>query len=455
MWTTVRATFGYGPEGTLARKELVSLLSRILFSIAQVAAIIALSIIAAVTKSPTQPDLNEWQACRRPLGAWSTVWSVRVVFVCIVTIWTYQEKQLRNRATEAYQYPFHGLPILQFRGKSLCIQTILKCPFSGRLSSLLSLLSAVWFIVAHVLLYSSANSCRVSSPHLWWLTFGIIGIGYLVILEVVFVVVLVFFIGPLLFLIINLVLICLGREPLRQRINPEVGKLSAKAVDSIPLVLYIPAPTAQQETDIAQNTKLPTITAPEAAHVHSYPPDTQRPVTNHNSSQGTRVQSRSRRLFTFRRVKLKRHASKDGENDDKDSDDMNTGNRYEDKWEKGDYPFVKLEENRTTCAICLCDFEEPKRVRYSIDSKPPEDLAEAEATVGINVAPSQDDGLRLADPGEGAQPLRLLECAHVFHKTCVDPWLIEVSGRCPVCQKPVEVKEPPKSRRSRRRDRSP
>lgn len=37
-------------------------------------------------------------------------------------------------------------------------------------------------------------------------------------------------------------------------------------------------------------------------------------------------------------------------------------------------------------------------------------------------------------------------------KVCVDPWLIDVSGRCPVCQRPVQLEdvEPKKSKRRRR-----
>lgn len=35
------------------------------------------------------------------------------------------------------------------------------------------------------------------------------------------------------------------------------------------------------------------------------------------------------------------------------------------------------------------------------------------------------------------EPLRLLLCGHVMHKTCVDQWLTAVSGRCPVCQRAV------------------
>ena len=93
------------------------------------------------------------------------------------------------------------------------------------------------------------------------------------------------------------------------------------------------------------------------------------------------------------------------------------------------------------------------------------------------VTEEERDALKLNDAGEGAQPLRLLSCGHVFHvsillslsffrhpssllltglgraaqKTCLDPWLTDVSGRCPICQRPVEVPQPSKKGKRRRR----
>jgi hypothetical protein len=227
--------------------------------------------------------------------------------------------------------------------------------------------------------------------------------------------------------LINIVLICFGRHPLRTgHINPDIGKLSPKAVDQIPLVLYIPAPKEAQSNEklsshpSRQGPPMPKLTIPEPAHIHSYPPDPERTSVSHTSVPGTPVPSRSRRLFTFRRIRPKKNISKDEDKGkETQSKTSNKGYRYEDKWEKGEYPFVKLEDNRAACAICLCDFDEPRRVRYSLDSKPPEDLDQAEkGEEGADGDVAQGEtkgGLTLADAGEGAQPLRLLECAHVFH----------------------------------------
>ena len=107
---------------------------------------------------------------------------------------------------------------------------------------------------------------------------------------------------------------------------------------------------------------------------------------------------------------------------------------WEDHWEKSEYPFVRLEENRAACAICLLDFGEPKRLfpikTEKTDSKSKqdeEDYQDQAAEVGgMAEAPPPAQGrvptegapLKLEDAGEEAQPLRLLECGHVFHVSC-------------------------------------
>lgn len=56
-----------------------------------------------------------------------------------------------------------------------------------------------WFLTAHILEYTSIQTCRVTSPHLWWLIFGILCIMYLMVLEVVLLGLLVLVIAPILF----------------------------------------------------------------------------------------------------------------------------------------------------------------------------------------------------------------------------------------------------------------
>lgn len=98
---------------------------------------------------------------------------------------------------------------------------------------------------------------------------------------------------------------------------------------------------------------------------------------------------------------------------------------WEDNWEQCDYPFVRLEGNRAACAICLMDFEEPRRLsgapqqdpdKDDLATVPPSPCAE-EAVIPVeSITEEERDALpRLEDAGEGPQPLRLLACGHVFH----------------------------------------
>jgi hypothetical protein len=66
------------------------------------------------------------------------------------------------------------------------------------ITTILSLLSLIWFIASHILVYTSIETCRKSSPHLWWLAFGIMSIAYLLIAEVLLVVFFLFFFVPVL-----------------------------------------------------------------------------------------------------------------------------------------------------------------------------------------------------------------------------------------------------------------
>lgn len=43
---------------------------------------------------------------------------------------------------------------------------------------------------------------------------------------------------------------------------------------------------------------------------------------------------------------------------------------------------------------------------------------------------------------ERGQDIRVLPCNHRFHPACVDPWLLEVSGTCPLCRVDLRPTEP-------------
>ena len=95
---------------------------------------------------------------------------------------------------------------------------------------------------------------------------------------------------------------------------------------------------------------------------------------------------------------------------------------------------MQLDSHRASCAICLLDFEEPSRAGSGVQKTPVEnqateaprdgvgegegDITEQAATPATPTTPASPTGdlsLRLQDAGQGAQPLRLLKCGHVFH----------------------------------------
>lgn len=263
---------------------------------------------------------------------------------------------------------------------------------------------------------------------------------------------------------------CLGRHPLQNpsMIKPKIGKLPKSVVERIPLVMYIPPPPDAPETGPI---------APEA--IYSYPPN----------SPGVPPLPPKRRRFKFLRRASQKKATARADKPLKEelakTASITEPQSWEDHWEQEGYPFVVLEANRAACSICLCDFEEPKRRGVAEEARaveaevpasdplPSSSRDQAVQTVPVEdiTEAEQEKQLKLEDSGEGAQPLRLLACGHVFHvsainreawesllmrylnqKTCLDPWLTDVSGRCPVCQRAVELPNPQKKKKGRSLD---
>ncbi|KAJ7170545.1 hypothetical protein C8R43DRAFT_874950 [Mycena crocata] len=455
-YSRIMTFFGYGRGASRARKLLVSLWYNLTWGFVQVVLIITVLSIATHTESKTMPGLNEWSACDRPLGVWSCIYILRVAFSSSLTYWGWRRDLKAHinpadpenaTATDSLPRPpppSHSSPAstaLPSAGNPPEVPALPHSVLYSRLSILSSLITLSWFLTAHILEYTSIHSCRFSSPHIWWLTFGVLCIMYLVVLEVVILGFIVFVVAPIIFLFWNIFLMCLGRHPMQNPTMirqvwplPDVAKLSPSVVDRIPLVMYIPPPPDATPGSIP---------IPQA--VYSYPPRSTLPA-------------KPKRRFKFmRRRKADKDASSSvpvGDVPERASAQAGEPQTWQDHWEQTGYPFVVLDGNRAACAVCLMDFEEPKRIAGhdpvatapTLSSEEPSTSKEPNSTPVIQEIPMQtssaeniENQLKLEDPGEGAQPLRLLACGHVFHKTCLDPWLTDVSGRCPVCQRPVDL----------------
>ncbi|KAL4255009.1 hypothetical protein ABKN59_003933 [Abortiporus biennis] len=486
--TKVMIFFGYAGPNAKGRREFISLAWSLSFGAAQFITIVTLSAYSAHHRSPTQPALSEWDACERPLGAWNALWLGRVSLGSLLSYWGWRRErearfiqQQRDQSTDPENLtgrsatasgtpringtatPSRRDPLREQGQRSQQGQPS-QLPYShlyARLSLITSVLSLVWFLTAHILEYTSVNTCRHSAPHLWWLTFGILCILYLMILEIFLLGLLVFILGPVIFLVYNIVLLCMGRHPIQNPhgFKPEIGKLPKSVVDQIPLVLYIPPPPEEAGNDHPPKSS---ITVPSPSY--SYPP--KKPI---DSSLTKESQNQRRRFAWFRKSRKSLQSDGDGKTE------VGSPSRWEDNWEEGEYPFVRLEDNRATCAICLLDFDKPKPKKgLGEGGDGGEDRADDSATKSFqeeastphahtqveevnNAGPGANDdidnGMRLedAEAGEGVQPLRLLSCGHVFHQSCVDPWLTGQSGRCPTCQRPVEV---PNSKQNKKNSRN-
>jgi hypothetical protein len=212
-------------------------------------------------------------------------------------------------------------------------------------------------------------------------------------------------------------------------IKPEIGKLSKSVVERIPLVMYIPPPP---ENDV--------ITPPP----HAYPPKDPR---TSNKLPERRFKFLSN-FTSFRSGKSGGEGTNVNEKQAETTGDIQTSPSWEDGWEESEYPFVALEGNRAACAICLMDFEEPKRKNPVPDNNGLEQWPNKEETTALGAPTSSGSAdplsqgsniteehrkaqLKLEDAGDGAQPLRLLECGHVFHVCLLFYCLTPDTQPCP------------------------
>lgn len=83
---------------------------------------------------------------------------------------------------------------------------------------------------------------------------------------------------------------------------------------------------------------------------------------------------------------------------------------------------------------------DPKRPSAEVrrtDSEGPAAATSSAAGAAVEVGADDDNALGCSictDDFERGQDIRVLPCNHKFHPACVDPWLLDVSGTCPLCR---------------------
>ncbi|GAC76039.1 hypothetical protein PANT_19c00073 [Moesziomyces antarcticus T-34] len=296
----------------------------------------------------------------------------------------------------------------------------------GKISTLLGIASLVIFFVGNAIVYSSTECSRkpAEAVPLFWSALASLIVVYIFIVEIAVLAFLIVCALPLLIVIMR----ALGlnhRLPQRE-LHPETGKIDQQEVDKrVKLVYYTPAEADDEDQLAHQMSAQDASTSDVGADVDANATSaTQQSRAGMGSRQATQDSLASAshpmlgRLSRLTRLIVARRRSAPSVNEPSKSAasipatatgtpaaegrsaapcGVPSGQRSGLK-----YPLHPLPAHRATCPICLCDFEEPE--------------------AGQEPEP---------------EPLRLLACGHVMHRSCVDQWLTTVSGRCPVCQKAV------------------
>ncbi|KAL1937649.1 hypothetical protein VTO73DRAFT_13035 [Trametes versicolor] len=473
LWKRFLEFMGYaGPSDSerRERRRRVSLVIFLLSAGAQIAIVIGLTIISSVNKSlrPDYPGQSEFQACS-DLAILNLIWLGRVVFVVYLLFWARWMKRVLSRRRRSDAQPATApVPALNAQGEvdieagalqAEPVQPTLTdyiCPMNViamhvLLIKLSPALTLVWFVTGVLLAIQRGPHCREASPSVLALTA---------------ITLLVIYIRFVIQLILALIRIIVVR---RRTGTPAIGKLSQAEVDRIPLVLYIPPPPGDDTTGPAKPLLSPT----------SYPPALPK--------QPPAAAKKKKRFIAFKPIHTRAPQPPRSVEDDVERgivqhsigaiNTLALVNSWDAMWAPAPYPLVRLPENKATCMICLCEFEEPRKLSdtdadaapgaphtgsddgdgeaHEMASVPPLSPAAGQPPGTIEevlVEPPREadaqTGEAHEEEGEDAlQPLRLLSCGHAYHKECIDPWLTQKSGRCPYCQTRVEVPPPVRSGR--------
>ncbi|KAI1791716.1 hypothetical protein LXA43DRAFT_391209 [Ganoderma leucocontextum] len=164
----------------------------------------------------------------------------------------------------------------------------------------------------------------------------------------------------------------------------EIGPLPQSKVDRIDLVYYIPHPP------------------PAAAAAAARPP---KPVAG------------------FRRIgRVLRPRATDADAEQGLGSPYGNGHGdWENTFQSMPRALLRIDKHEAQCAICLDEYTEPPR-----------------AIPGSATASATQRAI--ADAQGAPEPLRWLDCGHVFHKGCLDPCLTQGPAKCPTCRTPVKVR---------------
>ncbi|GAA5863224.1 hypothetical protein JCM1840_002515 [Sporobolomyces johnsonii] len=252
-----------------------------------------------------------------------------------------------------------------------------------RVGDLVSLLSLVLFVCGNVWVITS-NTCSMTAPTLYKGALAALILSWFWTAEFLIYILLVIFFLP--FFLIGMRFFGLGQA------KNEVGPLKKADIEKLPQRIFVGTlPTSSEESSSSVPPDAPS-TLPKAATSSPTTPSVHSP----QYPQFWRL---------WRRMKAPSAPTPGGSN----SNDCLV------PFPPGVEP-LQLPASQSACSICLCEYELPPNA-------------------GDASASSWEPEL-----------LRLLPCGHAFHSPCLADWLA-VSGRCPLCQRPVDNPGSKKSRK--------
>ncbi|PIL24521.1 hypothetical protein GSI_14277 [Ganoderma sinense ZZ0214-1] len=456
------------------RQEIVRLVSLLAYSFVQVVVVLTLTIIGAKTASPhpsddrdlpASPPQSELAACSL-LGAWNILWLGKLFIWGYLEIWVLlyvrRVRAARRLSRRQQRASRADLPPLEFPqgaqqlgpngdgGNAVqegepAVERHEMCPLTWTslhlfLWKLDPIVTIVWFFSTVLVSFQHRARCHDFARD---------------IADATIVLVLTVYVQYVVTVLLPAIRVLIARRRANQ---PLVAKLSKRDVDRIPLVLYIPPPPT--DTPASPISPLPrSVTHPIPTPLRPPPPP---------------PPPKRRRFISFRPSFPRRDTKRDIADVEQGAEALSPlddeGDEWDRTWERGSYPFVRLPENRATCMICLSEFEAPRRVSErereraiqpalvlvpegdALEMRPLSSPTSPDVEEVQVESPRDADArtIELADTGgsDAPQPLRLLSCGHVYHKECVDAWLIQKSGRCPYCSARVEVPPAPERRKS-------
>jgi hypothetical protein len=338
----------------------------------------------------------------------------------------------------------------------------------SRFSDLLSFCHVVIFIVGNYTVWTSVECSHgpAESRPLWITCVCMLSVTYIIILEVglmIFVSVaggveilsstmlnhiiqLIVFFLPLLIAILRAFGLA-NRLPQRG-IHPETGKIAQNTIDEqSQLVYFTLAKEEGPESTLADAStsreRLEEVTCcdrqqqgrgtDESIEAINTPLPLSRSTTIQSKSQPEATSSALQPPARKRRLGLLLGLGRKKKRNQESVVERNHSKAAEPSQARLKYPIYPIPAHRATCPICLCDFEEfnaetggRRRRGREADSQ--------DKDVDQVAGNDQEGGV---EDDDEIEPLRLLQCGHVMHMSCVDQWLTTVSGRCPVCQKPI------------------